>query len=1528
MISKIKIAVFILIIFSTNSLFNQNLKRHTINNQKRNPLYELSNEQIKLIIEEYSGKYYLKTTDNKNLLYIDSTRTDFFTSHLNIKVDDSLYSNESKLANAKTLIGKVSIDTNKASTDFDVYNNKIHITQNLYPVNYHGLGALYIEIKIKNSDIIPHNIGSLNLLDLQINRNDAVYFKTNNKDISNPIKFSKDSLPYIWRAYEKYYDETGFMVQGILKGEIKFITRDSSTLFKNLSLPDEIIFDEWEKLYWVLWDYETLTPYFSDGAILIKWNEKELPPDSTISFSAFIGVSKGTITDGNIIINCFNPQEIIYNGKKYIPDPFDYNIIIYNNSNKTINNINSILTLPWGVFADSLSKSPSPKYLLPLHSNNIHYNLHAKMSAEKRASTIKINLSSDEYSALSSSIVYIPAAPDADTLDPLISIEKINCSFRINVTEKRENDKGIDSVLVLSNDNIVYNFTKPNKGDTALEIFGSLIKPYLDGKIYYRIFDMAGNVSDVSIKIEPDIIGFDNESFNPNNQIYLPFKIKKKDLSRKDTSLYCVIEYDNNTLTPLQNPLIIPDEKINISDIYQKNNEIFFNLNCKSGLKEGTIGYLVFNSNSIYNDSTRVIIKDIVLNSNTNLCVYKNNATIKFDSKDNNAPKITMKQFGCRFYGNVSEPNPDDKGIYYMFLSDNTNSILFSDFHQPGDKITNFIISAIDSSKTMKGNLCVVDGSGNISTYYYQVEPVLIKIDTTIASSKNKISVSPYIYGELPDLDLKEYSFAVRYDTNLLYPSKPFYDMSGCSSSDYTVNIDTSQKGLVKINAFGNSFLTLGKVINLYFIFKVGKDTTSKIQFEYFYLKQGQKGVHTTDGVVIRKNLDLTPPQIKYYQLRNNFFVEISDTSYTDLGIDSIKVERNENFSYSLLNKTDKVALYTFKPLDSLKVSFCTIKAVDLLGNTSTKDLNYNPIKIILPDSIFSENDSLSFAISLKPTKDFKLNSLSFKIKIDTNFFNASDSLKITTSQSFNTNYFYDRKISSIYLNFYSNNIIDTNGVALLKINLPLQRNNKISTTVFLYDIVINNDSLFAFSNKLIATKRVTDSIKPLIKMNKFGCEYYINIFDSGGINKVWLDSLMNIKDSLIYLSDKQNDTSLIIKIIPINYKLNSRFKIYAQDSLENESSFLCEMFPIKLSLPEKTKIIENDKNLLPIIITNHNHNKINNITFKINFNNNLVRPDTNFIFSKNTISSNSKIEYKSLSNNSIYITASENFLNDSIPFLYLNFIGLTGDTLSDFISITDLSINNDTICSFSINGILYRNKLNQIYVSLQPETRAKIGNDAIIPIYINGDYKEYNFTNIKLLLSFNPTLLKPLGIISKGTALEDFNSSIHYELNGKLTLDFSGNGKLKENLPLTIFTAKTLLGDCDSTTLKIDSFKYEYTNNISQPAISFSNGLFVISNKYEWQKGLKYNKNYLYQNHPNPYNSSTMIKFSVSDRVKTQIIIYDILGREISKLVDDVIDAGEHYIVFNSNNLPSGVYYCKMKTDIYTQIIKMVLLK
>jgi len=84
-----------------------------------------------------------------------------------------------------------------------------------------------------------------------------------------------------------------------------------------------------------------------------------------------------------------------------------------------------------------------------------------------------------------------------------------------------------------------------------------------------------------------------------------------------------------------------------------------------------------------------------------------------------------------------------------------------------------------------------------------------------------------------------------------------------------------------------------------------------------------------------------------------------------------------------------------------------------------------------------------------------------------------------------------------------------------------------------------------------------------------------------------------------------------------------------------------------------------------------------------------------------------------------------------------------------------------------------------------------------------------------------------------------------------------------------------------------------------------------------------------LYNNYPNPFNPVTKIKYSMKGRGEVSLIVYDILGREIRKLVDGVKEAGEYEVEFSSENgLPSGIYLCRMKTKDYVKTIKMLLLK
>ena len=83
-----------------------------------------------------------------------------------------------------------------------------------------------------------------------------------------------------------------------------------------------------------------------------------------------------------------------------------------------------------------------------------------------------------------------------------------------------------------------------------------------------------------------------------------------------------------------------------------------------------------------------------------------------------------------------------------------------------------------------------------------------------------------------------------------------------------------------------------------------------------------------------------------------------------------------------------------------------------------------------------------------------------------------------------------------------------------------------------------------------------------------------------------------------------------------------------------------------------------------------------------------------------------------------------------------------------------------------------------------------------------------------------------------------------------------------------------------------------------------------------------------LHQNYPNPFNPVTKIKYSVLDKSLIKIKVYDILGREIETLVNQVKVKGIYEIDFRSNYLPSGIYFYRMEAGSFNETKKMMLIK
>ncbi|MCX6162605.1 MAG: exo-alpha-sialidase [Ignavibacteriae bacterium] len=83
-----------------------------------------------------------------------------------------------------------------------------------------------------------------------------------------------------------------------------------------------------------------------------------------------------------------------------------------------------------------------------------------------------------------------------------------------------------------------------------------------------------------------------------------------------------------------------------------------------------------------------------------------------------------------------------------------------------------------------------------------------------------------------------------------------------------------------------------------------------------------------------------------------------------------------------------------------------------------------------------------------------------------------------------------------------------------------------------------------------------------------------------------------------------------------------------------------------------------------------------------------------------------------------------------------------------------------------------------------------------------------------------------------------------------------------------------------------------------------------------------------LMQNYPNPFNPVTKINFDIAKIGFVSIIVYDALGKEVVTLVNKVQSAGSYSVDFNASYLSGGVYFCRMQSAGFTDVIKLVLLK
>ncbi|MCH8289403.1 MAG: T9SS type A sorting domain-containing protein, partial [Candidatus Marinimicrobia bacterium] len=83
-----------------------------------------------------------------------------------------------------------------------------------------------------------------------------------------------------------------------------------------------------------------------------------------------------------------------------------------------------------------------------------------------------------------------------------------------------------------------------------------------------------------------------------------------------------------------------------------------------------------------------------------------------------------------------------------------------------------------------------------------------------------------------------------------------------------------------------------------------------------------------------------------------------------------------------------------------------------------------------------------------------------------------------------------------------------------------------------------------------------------------------------------------------------------------------------------------------------------------------------------------------------------------------------------------------------------------------------------------------------------------------------------------------------------------------------------------------------------------------------------------LSQNHPNPFNPETTIRYALPEASGVSLIIYNLRGEEVARLVDGEQPAGHHQVTWNASNIASGMYFYRLQAGEFVQTKKMVLLK
>jgi len=180
--------------------------------------------------------------------------------------------------------------------------------------------------------------------------------------------------------------------------------------------------------------------------------------------------------------------------------------------------------------------------------------------------------------------------------------------------------------------------------------------------------------------------------------------------------------------------------------------------------------------------------------------------------------------------------------------------------------------------------------------------------------------------------------------------------------------------------------------------------------------------------------------------------------------------------------------------------------------------------------------------------------------------------------------------------------------------------------------------------------------------------------------------------------------------------------------------------------------------------------------------------------------------------------------------------------------------------------------------------------------------------------------------VLPSGNVVETFLRE-NISLTGGANISRNMSQNIPPPAPPGDYIYRAVCGDHPGAVFAEDSFPFTKAGDLS---VGGGHNNWSVEG---WEGRSSTNKNTpiiceLKQNYPNPFNPETNIEFKLPAESDVILAIFNIAGEEVARLLDTRLNAGRHSLAWNAEDMPSGIYFCRLQSAGYSGVRKMVLLK